>query len=158
MTDITKLEKLAKPHGLTVKDCGNGHIQITGGPMLVNWWPSSKKRTAHVGATRKGFTGVTPERAIKMAMEAPPIAHTKDKRQGSYRRRKVKMYRTQKNCHWCQHPMSLDGEIEGTRKATLEHRIPLALGGLDNANNQVLACEPCNAARGCNMPELEKKA
>lgn len=25
-------------------------------------------------------------------------------------------------------------------------------------NRKVLACEPCNTARGCNMPELEKKA
>jgi len=123
--------------------------------MLVNWWPESKRRTAHVGATRKGFTGVDAVRAIKLAMEAPPIAHVKDERQGSYRRRKVKMYRRQKNCHWCQHPLSLDGEIPGTRKATLEHRIPLARGGLDNANNQVLACEPCNSARGHYMPELE---
>ena len=153
MSALTELRSLAKGKGLEIKDRGNGHIQIVG-PMLVNWWPESKRRTAHVGATRKGFTGVTAERAIKLALEAPPIAHVTDKRQGSYRRRKVKMYRRQKNCHWCQHPLSLDGEIPGTRKATLEHRIPLARGGLDNANNQVLACEPCNAARGCNMPEI----
>lgn len=157
MTDITKLKKLAGPLGLTVKDCGEGHIQITGGPMLVNWWPNSRRRTAYVGATRKGFTGVSADRAIQLAMNPPPIAAVTDKRKESYRREKVQMFRRQKNCYWCKYPLSLDGEVEGTRKATLEHKIPLARGGLDNRNNKVLACEPCNTERGCNMPELEKK-
>ena len=39
--------------------------------------------------------------------------------------------------------------------ATIEHYVPLGLGGLDNRNNMVLACDPCNSERGCSMKELK---
>jgi 5-methylcytosine-specific restriction endonuclease McrA len=40
--------------------------------------------------------------------------------------------------------------------STMDHVIPLHRGGLDNANNRVLACEPCNSKRGHDMPELKR--
>jgi len=39
--------------------------------------------------------------------------------------------------------------------ATLDHVIPISRGGLNNANNYVIACEPCNSERGNNMPEVK---
>lgn len=155
MNEIAELKKIADGVNVRIKDCGNGHIQIEG-LMLVNWWPESKKRTAHVGATRKGFTGVSAQRAIELAMQPPPIVEVKDERRSTYRDVKTKMFRKQKTCNWCHVYLSLDGKIPGTMKATLDHVIPLKRGGLDNANNWVLTCEPCNRKRGHDMPELKQ--
>ena len=155
MNAIAELKKIADGVNVRIKDCGNGHIQIEG-LMLVNWWPESKKRTAHVGATRKGFTGVSAQRAIELAMQPPLIVEVKDERRSTYRDVKTKMFRKQKTCNWCHVQLTLDGEIPGTMKATLDHVIPLKRGGLDNANNWVLACEPCNSKRGHDMSELKQ--
>jgi hypothetical protein len=79
------LQSLAKKSGLTIKKCGqSGHIQIIGGTCVVNYWPESKKRSAHIeGSTGGGRRGVTPEQAIEMAFSAPP--------EGVYRPRKVEV-------------------------------------------------------------------
>lgn len=156
MTPLAQLKQLAEGKSLTIKDCGNGHIQIIG-PMLVNWWPTSKSRTAHVAATRKGFHGVNAVRAIALAMEPPPVESVATPRSSNgYRKQKAKMFRKQKTCYWCHVQLSLDG-APGTEKATLDHIVPLKRGGLDNANNWTLACEPCNSKRGHDMPEVHYK-
>jgi 5-methylcytosine-specific restriction endonuclease McrA len=156
MSIIAKMRKLAESQGLTVKDCGKGHIQITGGPMLVNYWPDSRKRTCYVGSTREGRNNVTPEKAVEWAKVAPVVVTVPTPRKDSYRKAKVKMIRRQKTCRWCGCQLSLDGNLCGTMKATLEHIIPLKRGGLDNANNWTLACEACNTKRGHDMPEIQE--
>ena len=153
---MDRLVKLASDKGLKVKDCGNGHLQITGGPLLVNYYPTSKRRTAYVGSTREGRHGVTPEKAVEFALTPPPVVAVPTERGGSSRREKIKMLRRQRTCHWCKCPLSLDGNVPGTVKATLEHIVPLKRGGLDNANNKTLACEPCNRKRGHEMPEIPR--
>lgn len=67
MNDIATTKALAESHGLKFIDRGNGHVQIQGHGVMVNYWPSSKKRTAH----RTGFAPVqncTPWDAVKMAI------------------------------------------------------------------------------------------
>ena len=91
MESISKLRKLAESNGLTLKDCGNGHIQITGGPMLVNYWPQSRKRTCYVGATREGRNNVTPEKAVEWALVPPAVVTVPTPRKGTYRDNKMKM-------------------------------------------------------------------
>ena len=145
-----KLEKLATEKGLTVVDRGNGHLQIVGGPLLVNYYPLSKKHSAYVAGTTSKKTGVTPENAVEMAFIPPPVAVTKDRRKGNYRSEKRKMIQICNKCHWCGIKLTLE-------TATMEHVIPLYRGGLDNANNRVLACKPCNSRRGHEMPELRKQ-
>lgn len=154
MSELSQLRKLAKASGLTVKECGNGHVQIMGGPVLVNYWPDSKRRTVYIGSTKGGIYGATPERVIQMASEKPKVINSAPARKRSYRADKVKMLRKQKTCHWCGKQVSIDGEVEGTLKATLDHIIPLKRGGLDNPNNYTLACESCNSERGHDMPEM----
>jgi 5-methylcytosine-specific restriction endonuclease McrA len=39
--------------------------------------------------------------------------------------------------------------------ATVDHRIPLGKGGLNNDNNKVLACGPCNHSKDNSMPSYE---
>lgn len=129
-------------------DKGAGHFQIHG-RLLVNYYPFAKRRTAYVAATTHGKRHVSPTEAVAMAFEAPPVApnHKKDSRHGHPRQQRAKMLRKQRHCHWCQKRLTLGN-------STVEHVIPLHRGGLDNANNRVLACKPCNQSRGHNMPEL----
>lgn len=68
MTDITQQTKmLAESHALDFKDHGNGHVQISGHGMLVNYWPESKNRTAQIsgGETVKHCS---PFDAVKLCM------------------------------------------------------------------------------------------
>jgi hypothetical protein len=73
------LEKLARPLGLAVKDCGQGHLQLTGGPFLVSWWPDSKRRAAYVSGTQRGFLGASAQQVVTLATTIPrftPESHT----------------------------------------------------------------------------------
>jgi hypothetical protein len=145
------LSDAAAARGLKVVDRGQGHFQITGGPLLINYYPLSKKHSAYVAGTTGRRTGVTPEQAVEMAFLLPPIASRgqKDDRKGSYRAQRRKLLKFSDKCHWCNMKLTLD-------TSTMDHVIPLHRGGLDNANNRVLACEPCNSKRGHDMPELRK--
>ncbi|WP_435310670.1 hypothetical protein [Primorskyibacter sedentarius] len=48
MNIIEQTKSLAESHALEFKDCGNGHVQISGFGKLVNYWPTSRNMTAHV--------------------------------------------------------------------------------------------------------------
>lgn len=142
-----KLRRAAEARGLEVIDRGNGHWQLKG-PLLVNYYPDSKSKSAYVAGTKKARKGVTPEEAVAMCFEAPQFQGEKDKRKKNSRSKRAALIRKGVTaCYWCGKPLTLD-------RSTLEHKIPLAIGGLDNANNRTLACADCNHSRGSNMSEL----
>lgn len=147
----------ARKRGCQVIERGTGHFQITGGALLVNYYPDSRRRAAYVAGTTKRYEHVSPEAAVAMAFMPPPIAvgERKAKRKGKYKSDKCRLLAIHPYCHWCKCKLSIDGLEPGTRKATMEHKIPLNRGGLDNPNNRTLACEPCNSGRGHEMPELK---
>ncbi len=155
MKTVTYLRRLAEQRypnaDLKIHEHGNGHIQIQG-PLLINYYPESKKRTAYVDGTKEGQHGVSPEKALAMAFSQPPMAGNRDARsnQGRAKRRllrKAPCVDGKYPCMWCR------GFFE-KQQLTVEHVIPLARGGLDNDNNKGLACAGCNHGRGHNMPEL----
>jgi 5-methylcytosine-specific restriction endonuclease McrA len=142
------LKQLAKNKGVEFIDKGNGHIQLKG-KLLVNYYPNSKFKTAYIAGTTGSRKNTTPEKAIEMTYQVPKLNGKVIKRSGNSRKkRKLLIKKGVKQCHWCEKPLTLDN-------STLEHIIPLAIGGLDNANNRTLACEQCNSKRGCKMPELK---
>jgi hypothetical protein len=160
-----RLFKAATDRGLKIRALGpqKNHIQITGGPLLVNFYPDSKKRSAYVAGTTQRKNNVTLEEAVEMAFKPPTLRpeQRKDTRGLSGttngRRRIVSRLRGKygENCHWCKEIMVFHGD--GPLRATIEHVIPLNRGGLDNENNMRLAHGKCNNERGSNMPELEGK-
>lgn len=148
MSFITQVKKLAKKHDIEIVERPNGHVQLKG-DFLVNYYPGSSKKTAYVAGTTKGKKHCTPEQAIRMAIKPPPVTKEKDRRKGNTRRKRFALLnKGVTSCHWCGKPLDIDN-------STLEHIIPLHRGGLDNANNRTLACEPCNNSRGHNMPEVK---
>ena len=134
--------------GLEPIDHGNGHWQIKGGPLLVNFYPAWG--TIYVQGARQGYHG-TWAKAIE-ATSTPPkrtLYEAKVERLDPATKKALKrrLYVTSKACHWC-------GEHLWLHFATLDHLIPLDRGGSHREDNLVLACRPCNQRRGNRMPEL----
>lgn len=150
MSIKSKLEGLCKKNELTLKALPNGLFHIKG-YFLVNYWPESKHRKAYVAGTKNGVKNVTPEQAVRMALSPPefaPKAKRDSRTSGSRAKRQQMHNRGIDKCCWCGCPICID-------TSTLEHVIPLARNGLDNANNWRLACKDCNDERGSNMPEIK---
>lgn len=148
---IADLQAACQAAGAKLTQKGPGHYHIQGA-LLVNYYPLSKGRTAYVAGTTGGRSA-SPAEAVAMAFNAPPraAAHEKaERRSTSSRKIRKRMMKGQHyvKCHWCPTLITLD-------TSTLEHIVPLDRGGLDVENNWTLACEPCNAARANNMPELD---
>jgi len=153
----TALRDAAAERGATVSLHGNGHFQIKGA-LLVNYYPFAKKSTAYVAGTTHGKHRATPQEAVAMAFRAPPVADAghKDERGNAarYQRWKRKMWKAgYRDCFWCHQPMNRN--VGQPLQMTLDHKIPLARGGLDNPNNWVPAHAKCNHDRGHDMPELQ---
>lgn len=138
--------------GGTITYRGHGHFQIRGA-LLVNYYPLSKRRTAYVDATTQGRAHCSPADAVALSWEPPAIVpkELQAKRRGKHSRRwRRQLLVLDAHCYWCRKPLDLD-------TSTVDHVVPLARGGLDNANNRVLACEPCNKGRGHDMPEITQQ-
>ena len=148
-----RFEAEAKAAGLEAIHKGNGHWQLTGGSLLVNFYPYAKRGPKiYVQGTNEGRRG-TAEEAIAAASERPdvcPRADRNKRRRRGYRQARKRMMRKDPYCHWCRCALN-------TNTATLDHVIPLKRGGLDHHNNWVLACDPCNDRRAAEMPELQEK-
>ncbi len=151
--DRKRFQAEAKAAGLEATHKGNGHWQLTGGALLVNFYPYAKRGSKiYIQGTNEGRHG-TAEEAIAAANKRPDVCPRADRdkrRRFGYRAKRRWMLRKSNNCHWCQVALTLE-------TSTLDHEIPLARGGLDNANNWVLACGPCNDRRAAKMPELQEK-
>lgn len=67
----------------------------------------------------------------------------KNRAGGSRRSKQLRriLFKKSPNCYHCQRVLT-------PLEATLEHLIPYSKGGRSNLTNCVLACEPCNIARG----------
>ena len=148
MNNVSVLMDLAQKHGVELIERPNGHYQLKG-QLLVNYYPESKNRSAYVAGTKRAVKHVAPDQAIGMCFTPPPFDYNPDRRGKNSRQKRAALIRKGvRHCFWCGDPVDID-------TSTLEHIIPLARGGLDNANNRTLACLPCNSGRGCDMPELK---
>ena len=83
---LPKLRKLAEQHGLEIVLRPHGHVQVRGGAMTVNWYPSSKRRTAYCNGSVAGVPCDGPEQVIAMALgeQEPSMAHVA--RRASYKK------------------------------------------------------------------------
>lgn len=141
----------AENHGLESRDCGKGHWQVWGERLLVNFYPYSRGgMKVYVAGTVEGRRIESLQEVFDAAIKPPPVL-AKPYRNGRdryfNRDRKKKLLKQDPHCCWC-------GCRLFRKTATLDHVIPLSRGGLDNGNNVVLACGPCNKLRGSDMPEL----
>ena len=129
---------------VTVTHKGNGHYQIRG-KVLVNHYPNSKKRIAYVAGTNEGIKGVTPCQSIRLALDPDLSPLNKTKRMKSYKAERLLLWEKSKICAICGKP------IVDFVDATLDHKIPLSKGGLNNRNNYQLAHKKCNQDKGSDI-------
>lgn len=54
-------------------------------------------------------------------------------------------------CFWCGCKVTAESR-------TLDHIVPRSAGGSNKQHNIVLACKPCNQARGSWIPDVEESA
>lgn len=140
----------AAEKGLAAVDHGRGHWQIRGGYLLVNFYP--RTGTIFINGMVNGKKSGSVGQAIQSALTPPGLTNHKARRlePKASRALKIKIWMNkQKCCRWC-------GKALGIKEATLEHVIPLARGGSNQQDNLTIACRPCNAARGPDMPEIER--
>lgn len=146
LTVSEQMARESQARGIAYKDCGHGHYQVLG-KLLVNYYPTSKKRSAYIAGTTKALTNISVPDAFALS-QSVPAGLEPTKRKQSYRKIKERMLKKSNVCHWCQCKLN-------STTATVDHFVPLSKGGLDHSNNRVLACEPCNQKRGNWMPELK---
>ncbi len=144
--NLKKLKKLSVKHGIQFEIKSSIQIHIKGA-ILVNYYPNSKKRTAYLAGTKHSYQDISYEEAFKLSITVPKLNGDKEKRKGSYKGAREKLLKKRPFCHWCDEPLTIE-------TGTLEHIVPLALGGLNNPNNYTLACDSCNKNRGSSMPEI----
>lgn len=78
---------------------------------------------------------------------------TKEQRWATYAIQRESLWRRgYRHCYYCE--MRLTLARGQPHSMTLDHKIPLALGGRNRPENYVAACGPCNAAKGA-MTEAE---
>jgi len=143
------LARAADREGLVVEARGSGHFQILGGILLVNYYPFSRRRAAYIEGMVKAHHYVTPEQAVQLALKPKGIP-TQQERRRTYLKIKRRLYRISDECYRCHRPILVFAD------ATLEHKVPLSQGGLDNENNMALSHERCNKDAGNRMPEGRK--
>ena len=66
VSQIPEVKRLCESYALDFKDCGNGHVQVSGHGNLVNYWPDSKSRTAHSPTLNRKETQCTPWDVIQL--------------------------------------------------------------------------------------------
>ncbi len=66
---IQETRAMAEAHGLKFKDCGNGHVQISGHGQLVNYYPTSKNKTLYSPTLNMREAHCTPWDAITICMK-----------------------------------------------------------------------------------------
>jgi hypothetical protein len=65
-----QIKIMAESKGLEFKDKGKGHLQIISGKSIVNYYPESKRQTAHNSLTGEKLAHASPEQAIELCVNA----------------------------------------------------------------------------------------
>ena len=83
---IEETRLVAESHGDKFHDLGNGHVQLRRKNVLVNYWPASRRKTAHrVGAS--AILNCSPEDAVKLVCSTQHPARAGSAASGSVNKR-----------------------------------------------------------------------
>lgn len=143
------LQAVCQDLGASLKDCGNGHWQVRGGPFAkpINYYPGTRKVYLS-GAVRGYFVRDICDEIESLAEGQKPKGGSRVRRMKSSEARKVRgnlWFRGTRCCHWC------NKRFESEDSATIDHVVPLSKGGSNRQDNLVLACEECNAERADSL-------
>jgi hypothetical protein len=77
----------------------------------------------------------------------PGTAGTSKSARRTARTKEALRHRDGDTCWWCDCAFTQD------RPSTIDHVMPRTHGGSDHLDNLVLACRPCNLAKGADLPD-----
>lgn len=141
MSDFKQFARQCEVNGLEAVDYGNGHWQVRGGAVIVNYYPHSKRGgTVFISGTTRAmpFPGQDVGHVLRYAQGlVPNIRLSERPTQNQSRAQRKRLLAKDPHCHWCKCALTF-------ATATLEHVIPLARGGSNHGDNLKLACRPCN--------------
>lgn len=147
--EVQRLQELCTIHNLEYKILSVHHHQIRG-MHIVNWYPHSKRRTVYVAGATEGIPNCNADMVVSIAQGTykKKISNRVGVRRSSAwsKRTRRRLYNKSPLCFWCGAPLTLE-------TCTLEHKIPLSMGGSNRQDNLALACKPCNHGRGNQMGE-----
>ncbi len=129
----------------------SGELWRIEGPLEVVYNPQTY--CVQVIGTRNWRHTTSPAEAALAAVRPPPLCPVDERIRirPEHRRRLIRSLSTKKNqkvCRWCRRRLS-DAQI------TMDHIVPVALGGTSDLLNLVPACYSCNLERSHYMPELD---
>lgn len=163
--NLAKFATIAIRKGVLVEPRLRGNEPLwflRGGKFEASYYPRTK--TVFVKGLSAGYQG-SPLDALEASLYGPPKRprriferHRKAGMEERVRWKSERMRTESAQCHWCHKPLSANAEPGAANAPTVDHKIPLALGGGDRPNNWVLSCYPCNHRRGATMGPPAKEA
>lgn len=73
---VAELEQLCHDHNLSCEHKGNGHYHVVRPDgLIVNYWPFSKRLTAHISGTPHGLTGCQPKDVVRITQQGKYDGH-----------------------------------------------------------------------------------
>lgn len=88
---IEQVRRKAIACGMVLRDFGKGHLRVLVGPVNVDYWPKSKKRTVYCKDTMERAHNCTPDDFIQFAVKQKDLFE-----QGVCRATKVKEIKKRK--------------------------------------------------------------
>lgn len=77
---LRDVKSLAEANALKFKDCGNGHVQISGHGVLVNYYPMSKRRSVYCPTTGLRLSDCSAWDAARLCLSETPHDAIKPKK------------------------------------------------------------------------------
>lgn len=131
---------VAQDFGLEFKRCSSYHFHLKG-VFLLNVYPTRK--TVYVQGSNGKTTYKTIDDLVNLAKGESVIKGVeRGKRIPARGKRKTLWGRGHRKCFVC------GVEFKNLEEATLEHKVPLSMGGSNRLDNLTLSHERCNQDRG----------
>lgn len=125
--------------------CSDFHFQLKGICYTVNFYPSKKTYFVNGAVAKNYYRNIKFLVNIADGKQNANISIVKCKRKKLSDAIKNKLQNKYSACCYC------NKIFNETNIATIEHLIPLSLGGSNRFDNLALSCKECNHKKGCSL-------
>ena len=140
------LEKFLAEKGIKATICSEYHLQVRQDGFIFNIYPT--RQTLFINGAKKSIKFLNPDHLIQIINREINFEYDgkKDRRKISYKNSKLKLWNKGKRvCFVCGLP------ITDINNASVDHKIPLAMGGANQFDNYALTHKACNNKKGSDF-------